>query len=47
MERIKEQELKEKEQMQMLRHIQILKEEEVKQVHEKKEKAKVLMSEVE
>ena len=33
--------------MQMLRQIEILKEEEVKQAQEKKERAKVLMSEVE
>lgn len=47
MERIKEQELREKEMMQMLRQIEILKQEEVKSAQEKKERAAILMLEVE
>ena len=47
MERIKEQEMREREMQQMLRQIDQLKEEEVIQVQEKKERAAKLMTEVE
>lgn len=47
MERIKEQELREREMNQMLKQIQQLKDEEVKAAEAKKERAKVLMQEVE
>lgn len=47
MERIKEQELREKEMLQMLRQIDQLKQEEVRQQQEKKQRAALLMQEVE
>ena len=47
MERIKEQEMREREMQQMLRQIDQLKEEEVKQALEKKGRVQKLMSEVE
>lgn len=47
MERIKEQEMREREMQQMLRQIEQLKEEEIKQAIEKKERVNKLMQEVE
>ena len=47
MERIKEQEMREREMLQMLRQIEQLKEEEVRQAHEKKNRVQKLMGEVE
>lgn len=47
MERIKEQEMREREMHQMVRQIEALKEEEVKQAVVKKERVQKLMAEVE
>ena len=47
MERIKEQEMREREMQQMMRQIEQLKLEEVRQAHEKKDRVQKLMGEVE
>ena len=47
MERIREQEMREKEAQMMLQHIENLKAEEVKMAQQKKERAAVMMKEVE